>query len=453
MATIRIERQWFDLQQHLGAEPAELAVRHAWLVKARWVAAAAMAVGGWLGASGGLIEDWRPMAAIAAAVAIANALFVAAGRRVAEAARSVDWQRLLAGQFALDAGLWLAALHFAGTVTNPLIAVGVFQMVLAGLTLPLGWALALATAQAAGLAAVLAGEAAGWLGHHPLGVVAEISAGSGAWRASGFVAAWAVGVWLASTGVVCFVQQLVAHVRRSEAARAEAIRRAAELDRLARVGAVAAGVAHTIRNPLHGIMGCVDLLQAGQCRAPRDAEVMELLADGIAKINAVTNGLLALAEPATAAPEAADAGVIAQDAVELSQPRAQGKRVALSLQCPAQVPRLQVGADRLTAVVAGIIDNGIDACACGGRVAISVELAGANTVRISISDDGCGIDEADLPRVCEPFFSTKPVGDGAGLGLAIARQVVEDYGGVLTVTSAKQTGTTVHIDLPKGHDS
>jgi signal transduction histidine kinase len=205
-----------------------------------------------------------------------------------------------------------------------------------------------------------------------------------------------------------------------------------------------------IRNPLHGVMNCVDILQA---QLPPDdkgtAEVLELMSEGVAKIENVTSRLLVLTREGPAQRVATDLRVLVQDALQFANMRARARKVPVEVEA-GEVAPVDVDPERLTEALANIIDNAIDACREGDRVTIRVEeLHDPAGVRIEVEDTGEGIGADDLGKVFDPFFTTKPIGEGTGLGLAITRQVVEDHEGEVSVTSQPGGGTTVRIDLPR----
>ena len=95
----------------------------------------------------------------------------------------------------------------------------------------------------------------------------------------------------------------------------------------------------------------------------------------------------------------------------------------------------------------GVVSNAIDACEAGDAITITSELKGSPSPQliVTVEDTGSGIAEEALPRVLDPFFTTKPIGEGSGLGLAITRRVMEEHGGTVEVTSELGQGTRVSL--------
>ena len=111
------------------------------------------------------------------------------------------------------------------------------------------------------------------------------------------------------------------------------------------------------------------------------------------------------------------------------------------------LPRLECQVSQLNQVFLNLIMNAAQAIDGAGVVTVSTTVHGA-CVRITVEDNGSGIPDDVLPRIFEPYFTTKPMGSGTGLGLAIARDIVAEHGGTLTVTSQVGVGTTFQIELP-----
>jgi signal transduction histidine kinase len=114
------------------------------------------------------------------------------------------------------------------------------------------------------------------------------------------------------------------------------------------------------------------------------------------------------------------------------------------------VPTVEGDGIYLTMAVMNLLLNAYDAAGRGGHVRLAVRTAGgdAGTVEILVEDDGCGIRPEDLGKIFEPFYTTKSESGGSGLGLTIARRIVEEHGGTIRVTSAPGTGSTFAIAIP-----
>jgi signal transduction histidine kinase len=114
-----------------------------------------------------------------------------------------------------------------------------------------------------------------------------------------------------------------------------------------------------------------------------------------------------------------------------------------------QVNGSAVMADRnqIEALFLILITNALDAVDLKGHIRVGCHTANQR-IHVTIEDDGCGIDPNNLPHICEPFFTTKPVGKGTGLGLSIAATILQEHEGCMHIDSVPNQGTVVRIELP-----
>jgi signal transduction histidine kinase len=135
-------------------------------------------------------------------------------------------------------------------------------------------------------------------------------------------------------------------------------------------------------------------------------------------------------------------------ALRLAKPRAADRRVEKVLE-PGSDVRLPHDAARISQAVLNLVSNGIDAAAeDGGSVTIRL-VTDASSVRVQVDDNGPGISEQMRDRAFEPFTTTKPQGKGTGLGLAITRQIIDDHGGVVSLTDRpNRKGARAELLLP-----
>jgi two-component system C4-dicarboxylate transport sensor histidine kinase DctB len=138
-----------------------------------------------------------------------------------------------------------------------------------------------------------------------------------------------------------------------------------------------------------------------------------------------------------------------QSALDLVRPRANAVGVLPTLHIPDTEVPVMAGTVRIEQVVANLLLNALDAVeeTVDPNITITLELEHDAAI-ISVQDNGVGITEGDLPKVAEPFFSTKQSGEGLGLGLAICKVILADFRGTLDIDSALQQGTRVTVTLP-----
>jgi signal transduction histidine kinase len=242
-------------------------------------------------------------------------------------------------------------------------------------------------------------------------------------------------------------------------------------ERLATIGQVSAGIAHELMNPVAYLTQNVEALrnelrvlssQIGPRLHPeQDREVQEILEDlpqilkdietGSKHIRQVALGVRAQAQGDQDAVEC-DLADVAGFAAKLARAevRQRGKLVVEGL--PVKV---SAGPVKLCQVLLNLIINSAQALEGSGRqglIRVSWEVEDSQ-VRLMVKDNGCGIPQSIQEKVFQPLFTTKPVGVGTGLGLPICRQLVEEMGGEIRLTSTPGTGTTVEIILRKGGES
>lgn len=238
----------------------------------------------------------------------------------------------------------------------------------------------------------------------------------------------------------------------SERKRLEQVANARE--RLARVGEFSAGIAHTIRNPLHGLLNSVSHLDKRLGgKDPEAAEILDWMKEGLTRMETVTRRLLTLTREAPLLKRPVPLGTVVSDAVSMTRERVLGQGPDLN-QDLEELPAIHLDPDRLGEVVVNLLDNAMDACKDGGAVTIRTRLArdseGTETGDqvLEVEDSGSGIAPDILDRVYDPFFTTKGIGEGSGLGLAIARRVVREHGGEVEIQSEEGQGTLIRVTLP-----
>ena len=429
------------------------------LVRLRWLAIAAVAGAVALASLTALLRDTRPHWAVAVAMAIYNAGLWRWSSKIAARAEVARLQHMVFVQLLLDVLCLSVLLHFSDSVENPAVMFFAFPVAAAAMLLPprLWSALAAAAALAHGGAVFL--EYLGVVAHHPLAQEFFDSSDDPLFRSGFLVIGYEVTFVLTINGVAYLVYVVAREHRRADALRRQRERLAQSRERMARVGQIAAGVAHAVRNPVHGLINCVDLLRpqlavVGAARSAVEAETasetLDLMGEALHRIEVVSRRLLALTRDAPPAPRLTAVDELVQDVLRLAAPGSEVRDVALITQLGA-VGQVELDPDQIGEALANIVDNALAACAEGGTVTVATSRRWDNgeLVAIEVSDTGAGIPADELGRVFDPFFTTKAIGAGTGLGLAIARRVVDDHGGEITVDSQLGSGTRVRVVLPR----
>jgi PAS domain S-box-containing protein len=224
--------------------------------------------------------------------------------------------------------------------------------------------------------------------------------------------------------------------------RRDAERRLRAQESLAKVGQLAAIVAHEVRNPLAGIRGAIQILSK---RMPEgeDRQVMDRIVERVDTLNALTEDLLVFARPH--APELAPTRLEAILAVAQRLLAGHADLAGVSVEVKGEDVRLEADEKMLQDVFLNLFLNAAQAMKGEGTIRVTVR-AGTGGVQVDVEDDGPGIPPDARERLFEPFFTTRH--RGTGLGLPIVKRDVEAHGGEVTVTCPDEGGTRVTVALP-----
>jgi PAS domain S-box-containing protein len=217
-------------------------------------------------------------------------------------------------------------------------------------------------------------------------------------------------------------------------------------EKMSSVGALAAGVAHEINNPLSGVMGLVKALQGGAVATERQAGYFDAIRDGLERMRTTVRSLLDFSQPRADLRAEVDAHDVVAGCLRLVGPVARERGIDVMATPGPPAPLMADRAQIMQALV-NVLMNAIEASPAGSRVRIEVLVEPAR-VAIRVIDHGAGIAAEHLAVVTDPFFSTKPEGEGAGLGLTTALGILHAHGGELLIDSAPGAGTTVALALP-----
>ena len=212
------------------------------------------------------------------------------------------------------------------------------------------------------------------------------------------------------------------------------------------LGRLAIALAHDFGNVLQAIIGGAVEMRGGPLPAPAERGLDEIL-DAADRAREMVASLIALARPDMAAldPAWVDASIRRLEPVLRRLLR--DRVVALRLHLGAPGGRVRISAGQLQQLVLNLAVNGRDAMPGGGELIVSTELVG-DRIRLIVSDEGQGIPPELQERVFEPYFTTKPVGRGTGLGLATVREIAQNAGGLVRLLSAPGRGTSFIVELP-----
>jgi len=224
-------------------------------------------------------------------------------------------------------------------------------------------------------------------------------------------------------------------------------------DRLSMAGRLAAGVAHEVNNPLGGMLNAARSLQSRAAEGSREREYLDLILDGLARIQHTMSALLQFSRPAQQE-SSVDIADVVEGAFLFCRHRCTKQNVEIVRDFDTSQGKLTVRGHRseLGQVFLNLIVNAIDALEAAGtekaaKLTLAVRREGGKIVA-SVGDNGAGMSAEVKERVGQFFFSTKGEGKGTGLGLAIAQHIVVQHKGQLVIDSAPDSGTTMRVILP-----
>jgi PAS domain S-box-containing protein len=239
------------------------------------------------------------------------------------------------------------------------------------------------------------------------------------------------------TGVVCLFEDL------SEAKALEVERR--RLDRLAALGEMSAVVAHEIRNPVAGIAAGVEYLSKSIPEGSPHKDDVAMIMGEIDRVNRILEDILSVARPFQLKLSTEAVQDILEHVLHRYQVTIEDRRIHVIRRFASSLPKVRADRERMEQALTNLVLNAVEAMPTGGTLIIGL-AAGDRWLTITISDTGPGVPPDIQRRMFEPFFTTKT--RGTGLGLAVARRVVEEHGGTIDVASESAKGTTFTIRLP-----
>jgi signal transduction histidine kinase len=224
--------------------------------------------------------------------------------------------------------------------------------------------------------------------------------------------------------------------------------------KMASLGRLAAGVAHEINNPLAIInekAGYIQDLITYKKEYAEDRKLMELvesILSSVERCSTITRRLLSFARHVDVRVKTINLSETIEEVLSFLRKEAEYRSIALSVKVPQDIPPFESDRGRLQEIFLNLFNNAFAAMSDGGHLDITARREDENFVSVTITDDGCGMSEADLKRIFEPFFSTKKESGGTGLGLSITYGLVQEIGGSISVQSEVGKGTSFVVMLP-----
>ncbi len=239
------------------------------------------------------------------------------------------------------------------------------------------------------------------------------------------------------------VQQLresreeIEHLHRTQMSRAE---------HFATLGELATGLAHEIRNPLAGIAGVIEIVGRDLPASSPAKAVVKDVREEINQINRILTDLLGTARPRASEMRASDLNTTVEHAVMLARQQVLSKPINIEFTPSPELLEVDHDSDQMHQVLLNLLLNAVQAIEGSGMVRVGVLAKDGEDAVITVSDTGRGIPAENLPNIFRPFYTTK--GNGTGLGLSLARRIVEGHHGRVEVASSSAKGTTFSVMLP-----
>jgi two-component system NtrC family sensor kinase len=253
------------------------------------------------------------------------------------------------------------------------------------------------------------------------------------------------------------LRRKVDEVQRATERLAQAQARLVRSERLASVGRLAAGLAHEIGNPISALIGLEDLLLGGGLSDREQRDFLQRIRRETERIHRILRDLLQFARPAAGNTQSADSepgdlATAVEDTSALVLPQKGMREIDLVTEVEPGLPPVALSREQLVQVLLNLVLNATDACGPGGRVRVTAKAPNqgeARGVTVAVEDNGPGVAPEIREHLFEPFVTTKEVGKGTGLGLAVCRGLVEAAGGSIALDTSTPSGARFVVELPR----
>jgi signal transduction histidine kinase len=254
--------------------------------------------------------------------------------------------------------------------------------------------------------------------------------------------------------IVGVATYMVGKIYIADQTRARTLHHMEHTNRMASIGRLAAGVAHEINNPLAIInekAGLVRDLFTYKKEYQHDERLIatiDSIIKSVERCGAITKRLLGFARHIDVQIEKIRFRDLTEEVLSFLHKEAEYRSITIGLDIADDLPEFESDRGKLQQIFLNLVNNAFQAMSDGGKLSIAARRQGKDALIFAVSDNGCGIPEADRKRIFEPFFSTKKKRGGTGLGLSITYGLVQELGGEMSVESEVGKGTTFTITLP-----
>jgi PAS domain S-box-containing protein len=221
-----------------------------------------------------------------------------------------------------------------------------------------------------------------------------------------------------------------------------------ESEKLAAIGQLSAGIAHEVRNPLSSIKMSLQILEKRMQPEGNDLKRFRIAQREVEHLEELVNDVLIYAKPAVPKKEVSDIRRIVENALALVERLVTDKNIRIHTELEDSLPFLQVDSAMLEQAFLNIYRNAVDAMEMDGILRTTARRTGNDPaqLQVTVEDNGCGIEAADLPHIFNPFFTKKKY--GTGLGMTQVKKIIDLHRGSIEVSSKKAEGTRVMVTFP-----
>jgi hypothetical protein len=245
----------------------------------------------------------------------------------------------------------------------------------------------------------------------------------------------------AHTGALVVLEDVTARVRLEEQLQ--------QREKLSSIGLLAAGVAHEINTPLTGVSSYTQMLLGMLATSDPKHKLLEKIHRQTERATGIVNNLLNFSRTGSATEfDEVDVNRVLDDTLQLLEPQLRQNQIEIVRDYDALLPPAYGNGGKLQQVFTNLILNARDAIPDGGRITLSTTTDDGESISVLVADTGIGIAPENVARIYDPFFTTKGIGRGTGLGLAVSYGIVQEHSGHINVQSAPGRGTTFRITLP-----
>jgi two-component system NtrC family sensor kinase len=251
-----------------------------------------------------------------------------------------------------------------------------------------------------------------------------------------------------------FTQSLINSRKAALDEKEKAQQRLIQAEKLAALGAVAAGVAHEVKNPLAIIVQGMEFLKSSLYSDERLLDVVNRIEKSVIRADNIVKGLLSFSREIPLKMEEMDIAPVIDEALSFIDHQISTKKINVKTRYAPALPKIVMDTNQIKQVFTNLFMNAVESMQEGGILGIRTELGKDEmdqaVVKVVVSDTGAGIPEDSIRRVFDPFFTTKNSEGNTGLGLSITKGIIDKHHGTIAIESETGRGTRVILGLPAG---